>query len=205
MEPARNMSAWSMCEAPAIIACTNVNTLRPGRAPPTLPTNFTVASINVSNPSRCDNVATSNSPASATRFGSSKVTSMRSMLCDTRVTGSASCAGQLRRRRTPSLSQLRRPFWWIRGTPQPRSIGGSRFRERPCRSLTTLREPPRRLPQLNQASTCSSGWALEPLAGPSRPGWWVPFPRCCRRSATIPALAVVPAGIVGIGDAVSRR
>ena len=30
-----------------------------------------------------------------------------------------------RRRRTPSLSQLRRPFWWMRDRPQPASIGGS--------------------------------------------------------------------------------
>jgi hypothetical protein len=28
--PARNRSAWSMCEAPARIAATNVSTLRPG-------------------------------------------------------------------------------------------------------------------------------------------------------------------------------
>ena len=31
-----------MCEPPAIIVCTNVNTLRPGRAPPTRPTRRTV-------------------------------------------------------------------------------------------------------------------------------------------------------------------
>ena len=31
-----------MCEPPATIACTSVNTLRPGRAPPTRPTRRTV-------------------------------------------------------------------------------------------------------------------------------------------------------------------
>ena len=39
-----------MWEAPAIIAWTNVNTLRPGRAPPTRPTRRTVESINDSKP-----------------------------------------------------------------------------------------------------------------------------------------------------------
>src|SRR5690606_34114366 len=79
-----------MCVAPAMIACTSVNTLRPGRAPPTRPTRRTIESINASRPSRCGNVANANRPALATRVGSSKVASIRSMVCDTRVTGSVS-------------------------------------------------------------------------------------------------------------------
>jgi len=49
-----------------------------------------VALIRASSPSRPTNVATSSSPAFATRLGSSKVTSMRSIPRDTAVTGSAS-------------------------------------------------------------------------------------------------------------------
>ncbi len=79
-----------MCVPPAIIACVNVNTLRPGRAPPVRPSSFTVASINASNPSRSTIVAVNNKPAFATRFGSSKDTLMPPMACDTRVTESVS-------------------------------------------------------------------------------------------------------------------
>src|SRR3954453_14027897 len=79
-----------MCDPPAIIEWTNVRILRPGRAPPTRPTRRTVAFTRASNPSRWVSVATSNNPALATRFESSKVTSIRSIACDTRLTGSAS-------------------------------------------------------------------------------------------------------------------
>src|SRR5436190_1701131 len=79
-----------MCDPPAIIEWTNVRILRPGRAPPIRPTRRTVAFTRASNPSRWVSVATSNNPALATRFESSKVTSIRSIACDTRLTGSAS-------------------------------------------------------------------------------------------------------------------
>src|SRR4051812_16324834 len=78
-----------MCDPPAIIEWTNVRILRPGRAPPIRPTRRTVAFTRASNPSRWVSVATSNNPALATRFESSKVTSIRSIACDTRLTGSA--------------------------------------------------------------------------------------------------------------------
>jgi hypothetical protein len=39
--------------------------------------------INASSPSRATSVATTNNPALATRFGSSKVASIRSIACDT--------------------------------------------------------------------------------------------------------------------------
>src|SRR3954465_12408418 len=79
-----------MCDPPAIIEWTNVRILRPGRAPPIRPTRRTVAFTRASNPSRWVSVATSNNPALATRFESSKVTSTRRTACDTRLTGSAS-------------------------------------------------------------------------------------------------------------------
>jgi integrase len=88
--PARSRSAWSICEPPARIVVTKVSTLRPGRAPPTRPTSLTVALTSSSNPSRTINVAGTISPASATRLGSSKVTSMRSRPRDTALTESAS-------------------------------------------------------------------------------------------------------------------
>src|SRR5439155_19764172 len=80
-------------------------TLRPGRAPPIRPTRRTVPLISVSNPSRDASVATTNRPALATRFGSSKVTSTRSIACDTPLTGSASSTGDnddVRHRHRPS-------------------------------------------------------------------------------------------------------
>jgi hypothetical protein len=46
-----------------------------------------VALIITSNPSRTGSVPTNSSPELATRFGSSKVASIRSSACDTRVTG----------------------------------------------------------------------------------------------------------------------
>ena len=66
--PDRSMSAWSMWRTPATMACTKVSTLRPGRAPPTRPERWTVALIRRSSPSRDTNVATSSSPALATRL-----------------------------------------------------------------------------------------------------------------------------------------
>ena len=79
MAPERSMSAWSIWDPPAAMACTRVSTLRPGRAPPTRPDRLTVALIRRSSPSRTVSVATRTSPALATRLGSSKVTSMRSI------------------------------------------------------------------------------------------------------------------------------
>ena len=71
----------------------DVITLRPGRDPPTRPDRRTIEFTIASSPSRTASVPTSNSPALATRFGSSNVTSMRSMACDTRLTESASRVG----------------------------------------------------------------------------------------------------------------
>ena len=93
--PQRKMSAWSMWLAPATMACTRVNTLRPGRAPPTRPGRRTVAFTSRSSSRRTTSVPTSSSPALATRFGSSKLTRTRSMACDTRLTESASRSGGL--------------------------------------------------------------------------------------------------------------
>src|SRR5271166_2318416 len=76
--------------APATIACTKVRILRPGHAPPTRPPRRTVALIRRSRSSRPTSVATSKSPALATRLGSSKVTRIRSILRDTDDTESAS-------------------------------------------------------------------------------------------------------------------
>lgn len=84
--PEGSISAWSMWLAPATMACTRVNTLRPGRAPPTLPVSRTFAFTKRSSRRRTATVPTSSSPALATRFGSSKLTRMRSMACDTRLT-----------------------------------------------------------------------------------------------------------------------
>ena len=75
----------------AEVECVNVNTLLPGRAPPTRPVSFTVASIIASRSSCDDSVPVNNRPALATRFGSSKDTPRRSSACDTRVTESVSC------------------------------------------------------------------------------------------------------------------
>src|SRR5215213_2166223 len=102
-----------MCVAPAIIACVNVNTLRPGRAPPVRPPSLTVESINASKSRRSATVAVNNKPALATRFGSSKDTSTRSMACDTRVTESVSCgwdADDVRDLHRPSPGDLSRGY-----------------------------------------------------------------------------------------------
>src|SRR3990172_7191734 len=82
-----------MCEPPAKIARTRVKIFRPGREPPTPPVRQTVRLINASNPSRTTSVATTTSPALATKFGSSTITSVRSIACDTPLTGSASSVG----------------------------------------------------------------------------------------------------------------
>jgi len=106
-----------------------VSTLRPGRAPTTRPTSLTVALISSSNPSRTINVAGTISPASATRLGSSNVTSMRSRVRDTEATESASLGPDetaLRHRSFPS------PGGTFRGYAGVRSryfIGGSRLRK----------------------------------------------------------------------------
>ncbi len=73
--------------------------------------NFTSSPLTVGEPSRCD-VATSSSPSFATKFGSSKVASIRSMVCDCRVTEDVSRADLKMRRRNqhrPS-SDLSRGF-----------------------------------------------------------------------------------------------
>jgi hypothetical protein len=64
-----------------------------------------VSFTSLSNPSLATSVPTSSSPALATRFGSSKVTTSRSNLRETRLTESASCAvdyDDLRDRHRPS-------------------------------------------------------------------------------------------------------
>src|SRR3954463_5941789 len=81
-----------MWDPPATIECTRVNTLRPGRNPPTRPARRTVESVTCSNPKRTTSVPTNSSPALATKFVSSKCTRMRSRPRDTRFTGSASRA-----------------------------------------------------------------------------------------------------------------
>ena len=98
------------------IAATNVSTLRPGRAPPTRSTNRTVWSINASKPRRTINVAGTINPASATNVSSSKVASKRSISCDLGLWEVPPWLAQ-QRRQIPSLSQLRRPFWWMRQPP----------------------------------------------------------------------------------------
>lgn len=118
--PARNTSAWSIWEPPATIACTNVSTLRPGSAPPTRPASRTVALISASSSSRAANVATNTRPALATRFGSSKITSMRSLPRDTPLTGNASRLGDngdFEHRHRPSPGRLFRGY----ADPQPLS------------------------------------------------------------------------------------
>lgn len=82
-----------MWEPLATMACTTLNTLRPGRDPPTRLDRRTKLVTNASSSSRTTNVPTNNSPALATRFSSSNFTWMRSMACDTRLTESASRAG----------------------------------------------------------------------------------------------------------------
>src|SRR5436190_23197388 len=82
-----------MCDPPAKIAATNVRIFRPGREPPTRPASRTVWFTNASSPRRPINVAGTINPASATNVSSSKVTSMLSIARDTRLTGSASRAG----------------------------------------------------------------------------------------------------------------
>ena len=94
LAPARSMSAWSMWLAPATMAWTRVKILRPGRNPPTRPLSSIVVSQSFSSPSRLTKVATSTSPALATRFGSSKVTATRSIPRDTGFTESASFVGE---------------------------------------------------------------------------------------------------------------
>jgi hypothetical protein len=59
---------------PTSIVFINVNTLRPGDAPPTQPSSRTVALISASTSSRSVSVAGSNNPALATRLSASKVT-----------------------------------------------------------------------------------------------------------------------------------
>src|SRR5664280_2251886 len=104
------------------MACTRVNTLRPGRAPPTRPDRSTMSLIRRSRCSRTTRVATSNSPALATRFGSSKVTSMRSIPRDTDVTESM---GEMTTYNTVIF-----PAWGhfprIRGLQIGQQFGGSR-------------------------------------------------------------------------------
>src|SRR4029453_18386531 len=98
---------------PARIAATNVRTLRPGRAPPTRPARRTVWLISRSSPRRNISVAGTISPASATSASSLKVTSMRSTVRDTRLTGSASRVGPttgFEHRHRPSSGRLFRGY-----------------------------------------------------------------------------------------------
>ena len=113
--------------APAIIAWTNVNTLRPGRAPPTRPTRRTVESINASNPSRWrqrrDQQQTG--VGDQVRLVEDDVDAVDP--CDTRVTGSASWPGRrcgVEHRHCPSSGGLSGGY---AKPPQPASNGGSRL------------------------------------------------------------------------------
>src|SRR5271165_2787246 len=75
------------------MAVTSVSTLRPGRDPPTRPPRHTSWLTRLSSPRRTMSVAGTISPASATRFGSSKITSAPSIARDTELTESASWFG----------------------------------------------------------------------------------------------------------------
>src|SRR3989442_10506749 len=102
-----------MCEPPAKIVATNDKTLRPGRDPPTRPESRTVTFTNASRPSRTINAAGMISPAFATSDSSSKVTSSRSIACDTPPTGSASSTGDnddVRHRHRPSSGGTSRGY-----------------------------------------------------------------------------------------------
>src|SRR5579859_3551486 len=95
------------------MACTSVNTFRPGSAPPTRPPIRTIELTNPSTPRRSTTVPTNNNPALATKFGSSKSTAIRSMACDTRLTESASLAGgedDVKHRHRPSTGGLSRGY-----------------------------------------------------------------------------------------------
>jgi hypothetical protein len=72
------------------MAATRVSTLRPGRDPPTRPASRTVWLISASKPRRTIKVAGTMRPALATRLGSSKTASIRSMPRDTGLTENAS-------------------------------------------------------------------------------------------------------------------
>src|SRR6266508_3043228 len=98
---------------PARIVATNVSTLRPGRDPPARPTSRTDWLTSASRPTRCISVPVANKPALATRFGSSKVTSIRSIPRDTPLTESASPADDghgFRHRHRPSPGRLFRGY-----------------------------------------------------------------------------------------------
>ena len=125
--PERSTSAWSMCEPPATMACTNVSTLRPGIAPPTRPKRPTVALTRDSRSRRATSVATNNKPALATRLGSSKVTPIRSILRDTDPTESASWCWVNRVFEQRKFSQAGRHFPRMRGLLRSYLIGGSRL------------------------------------------------------------------------------
>ena len=88
-----------MCVAPATMAWTRVKILRPGWNPPLRAPRRMVVLHKSSRPSLRTKVATSNRPALATRFGSSKVTAIRSIPRDTGFTESASLGWVKRRRR----------------------------------------------------------------------------------------------------------
>src|SRR6202034_650885 len=95
------------------MACTIVNTLRPGMNPPLRSVERTVASISSSSPRRATKVATTISPASATNPGSSKTTPTRSIARDTGLTESASWCGDngdVRHRNRPRSGGLSRGY-----------------------------------------------------------------------------------------------
>ena len=103
--------------APATMACTKVSTLRPGWKPPRLEGMRTRALTRASSPSLFTTVATSNSPALATRLSSSKVTAIRSIPRDTGFTGSASFVGEnygVRNRNSPSNGGIFRGYAGVR-------------------------------------------------------------------------------------------
>ena len=87
-----------------------------------------MALIRRSSPRRTVTVATSTSPALATRLGSSKITSMRSIPRDTSVTESASSVLDETATSTPQFSQSGRHFPRMRGYLLRSFIGESRLR-----------------------------------------------------------------------------
>ena len=94
VEPARSMSAWSMWEAEAAHGVHQGQDLPPRfEAPdPSRQVNRRVPQVLEAQTSRQLSPPTDNSPALATRFGSSKVTANQSRHRDTELTESASCS-----------------------------------------------------------------------------------------------------------------
>ena len=109
VEPVRSTSAWSIWEAPAEIAWTKVQTLRPGSAPPTRPENRSVAFTSDSRPSRA--TGSPRAPAPRSRRGSARRRSPgsgrdRAILDDTESASRVGGELRLRHRYSPSWGGL---------------------------------------------------------------------------------------------------